>query len=72
MKLESLKNDKFKAFKKDEIQNMINVFGGEPVATCLKGKDDCRDYATNSTGHTDGGGKPWDFYYRECELTQSF
>lgn len=63
MKLESLKNDKFESFKENEILNKVSIIGGkmEPVATCLNGHDDTRDYATQTPGQTDGGGTPWDF-----------
>lgn len=63
MKLESLKTDKFEPFKKSEILSKIGIAGGlvEPVATCLNGHDDTRNYETQTAGQTDGGGKPWDF-----------
>lgn len=63
MKLESLKTDKFEAFKENEILNIVGIVGGriEPVATCLNGHNDYRDYGTKTAGQTDGGGTAWDF-----------
>ena len=63
MKLESLKTDKFESFKENEILNKVGIVGGlvQPVATCLNGHDDTRDYDTQTSGQTDGGGTPWDF-----------
>lgn len=68
MKLESLKNDKFEAFKGNEIQNAMKIVGGSEVSTTINGGNpDCYDYSTNSTHTTDGAGKPRDFWYRECK-----
>ena len=64
MKLESLKKDKFEAFKENEISNAVNIIGGKiPVGTCLSGNTDHYDYGTKDGHSSDGGGTSWDFYY---------
>ncbi len=68
MKLESLKKDKFEAFKENEILNKVSIVGGllQPVATCMNGQDDCMDRATSDGTHTDGGGNGIDFSMGGC------
>lgn len=68
-KLESLKQDKFEGFKEFELQDAVKIIGGEPVATCLGGRDDAYDYATNNTHSTDGAGVPRDFYYPKASIS---
>jgi hypothetical protein len=57
MKLESLKKDKFEAFKENEIQNMLKVVGGKILTTGGN-----TDYYTSATRgrYTGGDGTAYD------------
>lgn len=68
-KLESLKKDKFEGFKEFELADAVKIIGGTPVATCMNGKDDYYDYATNDTHTTDGAGTPRDFYMKSLSIS---
>lgn len=61
MKLESLKNDKFEAFKENEIQNAMKVVGGRVVLTNNGDNCDSVDYSCWDHSHTDGAGTKIDY-----------
>lgn len=68
MKLESLKNDKFQAFRENKLQNAFQIVGGQTKKTKYSeeqgGDCDTLDYSTGRS--TQGENTPVDYERFEC------